>query len=53
MRDSIAPGDEAPAERNETVPNTCADCGGSGRRDGGECRTCAASGEVQQVVGGG
>ena len=49
----MAPGDEAPPERNETAPNTCPDCGGSGRRDGGECRTCGGTGEVEEAVGGG
>jgi DnaJ-class molecular chaperone len=53
MSDPTAPGDEAPSDRNETAPNVCADCGGSGRRDGRECRTCAGTGEVQEAVGGG
>jgi DnaJ-class molecular chaperone len=53
MSDAMAPGDEAPADRNETAPNVCPDCGGSGRRDGRECRTCSGSGEVQEAVGGG
>jgi DnaJ-class molecular chaperone len=53
MTESSAPGDEAPADRNETAPNVCPDCAGSGRRDGKECHTCGGSGEVQEAVGGG
>ena len=49
----MAPGDEAPADRNETAPDICPDCGGSGRSDGNECRTCSGTGEVQKAVGGG
>jgi DnaJ-class molecular chaperone len=53
MSEPMAPGDEAPEDRAETAPNLCPDCGGSGRRDGGECATCDGTGEVQQAVGGG
>jgi cation diffusion facilitator family transporter len=53
MTDSMAPGDDAPSDRNETAPDICPDCGGSGRVDGDECRTCAGTGEVQKAVGGG
>src|SRR5512144_2897079 len=42
----LAPGDEAPADREGVGPNVCPDCGGSGRRDDEECPTCAGSGEV-------
>jgi DnaJ-class molecular chaperone len=48
-----APGDEAPPGRRETAPNVCPDCGGSGRRDGDECATCAGTGVVEEAVGGG
>jgi DnaJ-class molecular chaperone len=53
MSDAMTPGDEAPANRNETAPNVCPDCGGSGKRDGQECHTCSGTGEVQEAVGGG
>ena len=53
MSEPMAPGDEAPSDRDETAPNVCPDCGGSGRRDGRDCRTCDGSGEVQEAVGGG
>lgn len=49
----LAPGDEAPPDREGVGPNVCPDCDGSGRRDGEECPTCAGSGEVQEAVGGG
>jgi DnaJ-class molecular chaperone len=53
MSDAMAPGDEAPADRNETAPNVCPDCGGSGKRDGQECHTCSGTGQVEEAVGGG
>ena len=53
MSEPMAPGDEAPSDRHETAPNVCPDCGGSGRRDGRDCRTCGGSGQVQEAVGGG
>ena len=49
----MAPGDEAPADTDETAPNVCPRCGGSGELDGGDCQTCAGTGEVQEAVGGG
>jgi DnaJ-class molecular chaperone len=49
----MAPGDEAPLDRNETAPDVCPDCDGSGRSGGGECRTCGGTGEVAKAVGGG
>jgi len=48
-----APGDEAPSERNETAPNFCPDCDGSGEAGGGECQTCSGTGRVEEAVGGG
>lgn len=48
----LAPGDEAPSDREGVGPNVRPDCGGSGRRDGEDCPTCAGSGEVQEAVGG-
>jgi DnaJ-class molecular chaperone len=50
---NTAPGDEAPASRDETAPNICPDCGGSGRRDDGRCETCDGTGRVEEAVGGG
>jgi DnaJ-class molecular chaperone len=49
----MAPGDEAPPDRDNTAPNVCPRCGGSGRLQGGECELCGGSGEVQEAVGGG
>jgi DnaJ-class molecular chaperone len=48
-----APGDEAPPDRNETAPNLCPECDGSGETDGGECSTCNGTGRVEEAVGGG
>ena len=49
----MAPGDEAPPERDETAPNICPDCHGSGRRDGRRCETCGGTGRIEEAVGGG
>jgi DnaJ-class molecular chaperone len=49
----MAPGDEAPADRNETAPNVCPECEGSGLKQGGECQNCGGTGEVHEAVGGG
>jgi DnaJ-class molecular chaperone len=48
-----APGDEAPSERDETAPNFCPDCDGSGQAGGSECQTCGGTGRVEEAVGGG
>jgi hypothetical protein len=52
-RPDMAPGDEAPPERAETGADMCAECGGSGRRDGDECAACGGTGRVEEAVGGG
>ena len=49
----MAPGDEAPADREETLANICPDCLGSGRQGDGDCPACDGTGEVQEAVGGG
>jgi DnaJ-class molecular chaperone len=49
----MAPGDEAPADREETLANICPDCLGSGRQGDGDCPACGGTGEVQEAVGGG
>jgi len=49
----MAPGDEAPPDRENAAPNVCPRCGGSGKLEGAECELCAGSGEVQEAVGGG
>jgi hypothetical protein len=47
------PGDVVPAGTADAGEDLCPDCGGSGRRDGGECVTCGGSGTVTEPVGGG
>jgi DnaJ-class molecular chaperone len=49
----MAPGDEAPADREETLANICPDCLGNGRQGDGDCPACGGTGEVQEAVGGG
>ena len=49
----MAPGDEAPPQRDEVGSNICPDCRGSGRRDGRECPTCGGTGRIEEAVGGG
>ena len=49
----MAPGDEAPPQRDEVGSNVCPDCRGSGRRDGQECPTCGGTGRIEEAVGGG
>ena len=49
----MAPGDEAPAGRDETAANICPECEGSGKRDDADCPICGGTGEVQEAVGGG
>jgi DnaJ-class molecular chaperone len=49
----MTPGDEAPADRDETAPNICPECEGSGRLDDADCPACGGTGEVQEAVGGG
>jgi DnaJ-class molecular chaperone len=49
----MAPGDEAPAQRDEVGENVCPDCGGSGRRDDRDCATCGGTGRIEEAVGGG
>jgi len=46
------PGDEAPPGTPDTGENVCPDCGGSGRREGGECPTCGGTGKVIEAIGG-
>jgi len=47
------PGDEAPPDRNETAPNICPDCDGSGRQGDSDCRNCGGTGRIEEAVGGG
>jgi DnaJ-class molecular chaperone len=35
----------------QTGENTCPDCAGTGRRDGGECPTCGGAGVVVELAG--
>jgi DnaJ-class molecular chaperone len=49
----MAPGDEVPPDRENAAPNVCPRCGGTGKRRGRDCETCAGTGEVQEAVGGG
>jgi RecJ-like exonuclease len=53
MEDAMAPGHEAPADRDDVAPNVCPRCDGSGKLERGDCQTCAGTGEVQEAVGGG
>jgi DnaJ-class molecular chaperone len=48
----MSPGDEAPAGTPGTGEDVCPDCGGSGQRDGRECRTCQGTGKVTVGIGG-
>ena len=47
------PGDEAPADEPSAGENACPECGGSGRKDGAECRNCEGSGRIVEAIGGG
>ena len=51
-RDGVNPGDEAPPGTPDTGENVCPDCGGSGRRKGGECPACGGTGKVIEAIGG-
>jgi len=48
----MSPGDEAPEGTPGTGEDVCPDCGGSGRRAGGDCPTCAGTGKVTVGLGG-
>jgi DnaJ-class molecular chaperone len=48
-----AAGYEAPPDRNETSPNMCPDCDGSGRQGDRACRMCGGTGRIEDAVGGG
>jgi DnaJ-class molecular chaperone len=39
------------ADGAQTGENTCPDCAGTGRVDGGECGTCDGTGTVVEQVG--
>lgn len=47
------PGDDAAPGTPGTGEALCPDCDGTGRKDGGACRTCGGTGKVVQGVGGG
>ena len=40
-----------PADDPQAGENTCPDCAGSGKRDGGACPTCEGSGTVVELAG--
>ncbi|MBP0439541.1 hypothetical protein [Tianweitania sediminis] len=45
------PGDETEPGTKQSAPDVCPDCGGSGRKDGTDCPTCAGTGTVTVIVG--
>jgi len=45
------PGDEAPAGTPQTAEALCAECSGSGQRDGNVYQSCGGSGRVVAIVG--
>ena len=49
----MAPGDEAPPGTPGTAEDVCADCGGSGTIDGGDCETCLGRGRVIKAISAG
>ncbi len=49
----LAPGDVAAPGTPNAGEDLCPDCGGNGRRDGGDCPTCQGTGRVIEGVGGG
>jgi hypothetical protein len=51
-REPMSPGDQAPAGTTGTGENVCPDCGGTGKRAGGECSTCQGTGKVTVGIGG-
>lgn len=51
-RPDMAPGDEAPPGTEGAGEDVCPDCVGSGRKDDGECPTCAGRGTIIAGVGG-
>jgi DnaJ-class molecular chaperone len=53
MTEGMAPGDEAPEDAEGTGENVCADCAGSGTREGDDCVTCSGTGRVIEAIGGG
>jgi hypothetical protein len=48
----MSPGDEAPAGTPGTGEDICPDCGGTGKRAGGDCPTCQGTGKVTVGIGG-
>jgi hypothetical protein len=48
----MSPGDEAPPGTPGTGEKVCPDCGGSGKRAGGDCPTCQGTGKVTAGIGG-
>jgi hypothetical protein len=45
------PGDETEPGTKQSAPDVCPDCGGSGRKDGTDCPTCAGTGTITVIVG--
>jgi DnaJ-class molecular chaperone len=48
----MSPGDQAPAGTPGTGEDVCPDCGGTGKRAGGDCPTCQGTGKVTVGIGG-
>ena len=48
----MSPGDEMPAGTPGSGEAVCPDCGGTGRANGGDCRTCSGTGHVTVGIGG-
>jgi hypothetical protein len=42
----MTPGDESPRGIEGTGAGLCPDCGGTGRKQGQECKTCHGSGQI-------
>lgn len=51
--EDVSPGDEAPPDEPSAAENVCPECGGSGRRETGECENCGGTGRVTEAIGGG
>ena len=49
----LNPGDESQADVPGTGEDLCPDCNGTGKLDGGDCKTCGGTGKVTQGIGGG